>query len=405
MTPKKPSNPSRRSLLKALSSWFALQSVANLFPSKALALVAARLPRARPKTAWHFWGNNLSGNFGNNLNSNSQSSPVSVFSAVVWQDLAGGGDLTGNIGYFTAGIKKNGTLWSFGRNSHGQLGVGTLTDTSSPVQVGSATNWADVYGSFSRYNLGLRTDGSLYAWGQNPEGNLGDGTLSVRSVPVQVSGTWSTIAAGYLHTLGIKSDGTLWGWGAANSGQVGNGAVGVSISTPVQILSGSTFIKIAAGHSSSFAIKTNGTLWAWGTNSEGQIGNGVTDALKYSTPVQVGALTTWADVKTGGSAVFAKKTDGTYWCWGYNGDGQLGIGTTSGKSSPVQFPGTTWSTILPSWGFTVGLKNDGTLYAWGDGGDGVLGAGSTVGVSTPVQIAGTWQNVFVGPRHAGALKL
>lgn len=316
----------------------------------------------------------------------------------------GGGDLNATAGYFTAGLKANDTLWGFGKNTHGQLGIGTTTDVSTPIQTGSATNWSDVFGSFSRYNLGLRSDGSLYAWGQNPEANLGDGTTTTRSTPVQIAGTWTTAAAGALHTLAIKSDGTLWGWGDSSSGQVGNGSIAVRVSTPVQIHSGSTFVKIAAGHANSYAIKSNGTLWAWGTNSSGQIGNGTSGATKYSSPVQVGALTTWADVKAAGSVAIAQKDDGTFWSWGYNSEGQLGIGSTSAKSTPVQIPGTNWATILPSYGFVIGLKTDGTLYSWGYGANGVLGTGSTANASTPVQITGIWQKIFVGPQHAGGLK-
>lgn len=404
MTANNPKTTSRRRILQAFASWFTLQFAGILKFEKAKAFTAPRLKRAKPAAAWHFWGSNLSGNFGNTTNSNSSSTPLSVFSSASWTKLVGGGEVNATTGYFTAGIKSNGTLWGFGKNTHGQLGIGNATDISSPVQIGSGTNWADVFGSFCRSNFAIRTDGTLWAWGQNPEGNLGDGTTTPRSSPVQIAGTWTTVAAGLFHTIGIKSDGSLWGWGDTGSGQVGSGSTGTSISSPVQLQSGSTFVKVAAGHSSSFAIRSDGTLWAWGTNGSGQIGLGTALALRYSTPVQVGSLTTWSEVKTGGSAVFAKRTDGTYWSWGYNSDGQLGIGSTSSKSTPVQVPGTDWSIILPSWGFVLGLKNDGTLYAWGEGSDGVHGTGNTTSKSTPVQVPGSWQKIFVSPRHAGGIK-
>lgn len=394
---------SRRDSLKVFGSWLALQAL-NLFSAKkAVAFLGLREQRARPKL-WHFWGSNLNGQFGNGASGATYSSPVFLFSEGTWQKVAAGGELNATIGYFSAGLKTNGTLWSFGKNTYGQLGVGDTTDRSSPVQIGSATNWSDVYGSFGRYNFALRSDGSLYGWGQNASGNLGNGSTSACSTPVLIAGTWTSIAAGEFHTLGLKSDGTLWGWGAAFSGQVGNGAIGVNVSTPVQVLSGSTFVKIAAGHDSSYAIKNDGTLWAWGPNADGQIGNGTANATKYSTPVQVGGLTTWVDIKTAGSTAFAKKLDGTFWCWGYNSEGELGLGDTTGRSSPVQLPGTDWSTILPSWGFVIALKNDGSLYSWGYGGGGNLGAGSTANASTPVQIVGIWQKIFVGPQHAGGSK-
>jgi alpha-tubulin suppressor-like RCC1 family protein len=395
---------SRRSFLKVFSSWLALLSASIFTSNKVFAFVGARLPRARRVSNWYFWGNNLNGNFGNGVTAALVSTPVLVFSSSTWEKLVGGGDLNATTGYFTAGLKANDTLWGFGKNTHGQLAIGSTTDISTPVQAGSVSTWVDVYGSFSRYNLGLRTGGALYAWGQNPEGNLGDGTTTTRSTPVLIAGTWSTVAAGALHTLGIKSDGTLWGWGDASSGQVGNGAIAVKVSTPVQIQTGSTFLKIAAGHFNSYAVRSDGTLWAWGTNISGQMGNGIASAVKYSTPIQVGSLSTWAEVKAAGSVAFAKKNDSTYWCWGTNSQGQLGIGSTSGKSTPVQLPGTNWALVLPSWGFVIGLKTDGTLYSWGDGADGVLGTGSVTDCSTPVQIAGTWQKVFVGPRFVGGVK-
>lgn len=399
-------NSKRRTFLKVFGAWITLHSIGALASIKVTAFTGTRMSRARrSKTGWYVWGDNLNGGFGNGVSGTSSSTPVHVFSSTTWDVLVGGGDENGNIGWFTAGLKSNDTIWGFGRNSHGQLGIGNATDVSTPVQAGSVTTWSKIFGSFSRYNLGIRSDNTLWAWGQNPEGNLGDGTLTQRNNPVQIAGTWTTIAAGYLHTIGIKSNGTLWGWGGANSGQTGTGHIGVRVSSPVQIQTGSTFVKIAAGHSSSYAIRSDGTLWAWGTNGNGQMGIGVLNALKYSTPVQVGGLTTWADVKTGGSCVFAKRNDGTFWCWGANGSGQLGLGNTSTRSSPVQLPGTNWSTILPSLEFTVGLKTDGTLFTWGDGADGVLGTGSTAAASTPVQIPGKWQKIFVSPRHAGAEKI
>lgn len=404
MSDTKKQTTSRRSLLKAFASWLTLHFAGLLHPEKVKAFTGARLSRARANASWHFWGSNLNGGFGNGLNTTSFSSPVSVFSGATWTSIAAGGDLNATTGYFSAGLKSNDTLWGFGKNTHGQLGLGTIVDISSPVQTGSDTDWAEVFGSFGRCNFGIRTDGSLYAWGQNPHGNLGDGTNTARSVPVQIPGTWTTLAAGLYHTIAIKSNGSLWGWGDTGSGQVGSGSTGSSIASPVALLAGNTFVKVAAGHSSSFAIKSDGTLWAWGTNGSGQIGLGTSTSLRYSTPVQVGSLTTWTEIKTAGSTVFGKQSNGTYWSWGYNSDGQLGIGSIASKSTPVQVPGTDWSLILPSWGFVLGLKNDGTLYAWGEGSDGVHGTGTTASKSTPVQIPGKWQKIFVGPRHAGGLK-
>jgi len=369
----------------------------NLFSKKAFGISSPRLRPNRKESGWYFWGSNTYGQFGNGANSASSSSPVKVFAVNDWESMAGGLD-------HTILRKSNGQIWSMGRNNWGQLGIGNLTGRSSPVQIGSSTAWTSLTGSFGPFN-GAIQGSSMYDWGQNPEGNIGNGTSGNNiSTPILITSSGSFCSLGDYHGLGVMADGSLWGWGSSSSGQVGSGTT-TSQSWPNSVMAGSTFLKIAAAHGNSYAVRSDGTLWSWGANADGQLGNGVANATKVSTPIKIGTLTTWVDVKAAGSTVFAKKNDGTYWCWGYNNEGELGLGDTTGRSSPVQFPGTTWVQILPSYGFVLGLKSDNTLYSWGAGVGGVLGTGTTANASTPVQIPGKWQKIFVTQTHAGGQRI
>ena len=385
----------RRTFLKMSFLAGTFQFFGLLIPHNLSAFIAPRISRKRTG-AWCFWGSNTYGQFGNGANGGIFSTPVAVFSGNTWEKISASLDVT-------TAIKNKNELWTFGRNNWGQLGVGNTTGSSSPVQVGSLTTWTTLARGFGPFCFGKQGN-SLYGWGQNPEGNIGAGVAPANvSTPIQVAGTWSEISASDYHSIGIKSDGTLWGWGSNSSGQVGNGSA-TSVSSPVQIQTGSTFLKAVTGIANSYAIRSDGTLWSWGINWSGQLGNGVANGTKVSTPIQVGSLTTWVAIYSGDNVVYGKKNDGTYWCWGYNADGQLGLGDTLGRSTPVQFAGTTWTEIFPSHGYTLGIKSDGTLYSWGNGTGGTLGTGSTANASTPVQISGTWQKVFVGYNHVGGLR-
>ena len=244
-------------------------------------------------------------------------------------------------------------LYSWGYNFRGQLGLGDTVDRSSPVQVG-ITEWLTASGGYN-WAGAIKTNNTLWTWGNNSAGQLGNGTTgSVFSTPIQVGvyTNWSQIAAGANDGLAIKTDGTLWAWGQNAFGAAGQGTTGV-VNTPAQVGALTTWLKIASGAYHVLAINTAGQLYAWGGNNYGGLGQGNT--TNYSSPVQVGALTTWAKIAGGPYASYAIKTDGAFWSWGYNHKGQLGVGNTTNYSSPVQIGALTAWSFLPKMSQSYGV--------------------------------------------------
>jgi alpha-tubulin suppressor-like RCC1 family protein len=305
-------------------------------------------------TLWT-WGFNSYGQLGDNTTV-AKSSPV--------QTIAGGTNWkqVGCGRYHIAAIKTDGTLWLWGLNNYGQLGDNTAVAKSSPVQTISAgTNWKLV-GCGLGHTAAIKTDGTLWTWGRNNYGQLGDNTAVNKSSPVQTisAGTnWKLVGCGQYHTAAIKTDGTLWTWGQNNGCQLGDNTT-VAKSSPVQTIAGGTNWKqVSSGAQHTAAIKTDGTLWTWGQNNGCQLGDNT--AVAKSSPVQtIAAGTNWKLVGCGNFHTAAIKTDGTLWTWGLNQFGQLGDNTAVTKSSPVQTisAGTNWKLVGCGQYHTAAIRED-----------------------------------------------
>jgi alpha-tubulin suppressor-like RCC1 family protein len=316
-----------------------------------------------------------------------------------------------------AAIKTDGTLWLWGDGFCGQLGNNAVTDRSSPVQtVSGGTNWKQVSAG-ANHAAAIKTDGTLWLWGGGGSGQLGNNAVTDRSSPVQtISGgtNWKQVNVALNATAAIKTDGTLWLWGVGTSGQLGNNAI-TDRSSPVQTVSVTTNWKqVSAGNAHTAAIKTDGTLWLWGSGLCGVLGNNaVTDR---SSPVQtVSGGTNWKQVSVSnvnGADTYtaAIKTDGTLWLWGGGTSGRLGNNSTINHSSPVQTisSGTNWKQVSAGCDYTAAIKTDGTLWLWGSGGLGRLGNNAVTDISSPVQTVsgGTnWKQVNAGASHTAAVKV
>jgi alpha-tubulin suppressor-like RCC1 family protein len=359
----------------------------------------------------------------------SLSSPVQIGSGS-WAVVAGGKINTagtGNAGFVA--IDSTSALYAWGSNEYLQLGTNDIFDRVAPTKIGNSSwNQVSISGS---HTLAIRSDGALFAWGINTSGRLGTNDLLTRSSPTLIgTSSWSQISAGQDHSLGIDSTGKLYGWGNNLFGATG---VITSIASWTQLSEGLSFV---------LAIRSDGTLWSWGAGSSGRLGLG--DTFNRSSPTQIGTSSwTQAYASIGSSYAAAIRSDGTMWAWGTNANFELGDGTTVAKSSPVQVLGTSsWSQLslgtthglavtttgeLYGWGqstglysstapfswtqvsegksHTVAIRQDGLLFTWGNNNAGQLGDGTTITKSSPTQIGtSSWTSVSAGASHTLAIR-
>ena len=265
-------------------------------------------------------------------------------------------------------------------------------------------------GSIWSYDAPGGDNHELWVWGFDVDGVLGLSGAGWFSSPVQIPGTtWSSVSGNQGNSyflVATKTDNTLWAWGYNGYGNLGQNNR-TYYSSPKQI-PGTTWKSARRGTYGIGATKTDGTMWAWGYNQYGELGQN--NLTKYSSPVQVGSDTTWDIVKGAGNrTLFVTKTDGTLWAWGYDGNGNLGQNSRTNYSSPVQVGSNTdWSnsTVAAGPGRIHYLKSDGTLYATGYGGQGGLGQNNQTYYSSPVQIPGTtWKSVGSNTQATIALSL
>jgi len=340
------------------------------------------------------WGINNAGLLGiNNFIPTESRVPVQEYSKSTWVSVSAGG-------YHTAAIKSDGSLWSWGNNSYGRLGNNSTVNSPVPVQEYSKSTWVSVSaGKF--HTAAIKSDGSLWSWGNNSYGLLGNNSTATESpVPVQEysKSTWVSVSAGGFHTAAIKSDGSLWAWGYNQSGVLGSNLSIEESRVPVQEYSRSTWVSVAAGNSHTAAIKSDGSLWSWGSNSDGRLGNNST--VDSPVPVQEYSKSTWVSVSADLYHTAAIKSDGTLWSWGTNSYyGQLGNDSTVASRIPVQeYSTSTWASVSAGNEYTVAIKSDGSLWAWGRNYYGQLGntaisTGNYSGSRVPVRESSnsTWR--------------
>ena len=286
----------------------------------------------------------------------------------------------------SAALAQDGTVWTWGGNSWGQLGLGTTTTGMSPAPVPGITNAVSISAG-NGHTLVLLSDGTVRAFGGNGRGQLGDGTLQHQRLPVVVPGLSGIVgvSSGGFHSLAVASDGTVWAWGENTSGQLGDGTT-TRRATPVQVPGLAGVRTVAAGFSHSLAVLADGTVRAWGSNSEGQLGTGSFE--EYSlVPVPVAGLSLVVGVSAGSEHSVALTADGTVHAWGHNFYAQVGDGTFVTRRSPVPVPGLSAVTAISA-GFqhSVARRADGTVWTWGMNNYGQVGDGTTERRRTPFRV-------------------
>jgi len=352
-----------------------------------------------PITQTWLWGANTQGQLGDSTTI-SRSLPVSIVGGHLFPNIARGAS-------HCLGLKYDQSCWSWGYNLNGQLGDRSTSNKSSPVLVAGNHSFINISCTGDTTNnsyflsLGLKADGSVWGWGYNGSGQLGNLSTGYRSSPVAVIGSHNFIAisAGGNSACGLKSDGSIWSWGANSGGQLGAN-VTANQSSPVLVIGNHSFISIegigSSAGSHKIALKSDGSAWCWGTNANGEIGDN--SLTNRSSPSQVTGNHSFIAVKGTDYISFGLKADGSVWSWGDDAYGQLGDGiTANGQSSPILITGNhsfinifTTTADGGANGYSFGIKLDGSCWSWGSNGSGQLGNGTTNGKSSPTLIVGNY---------------
>jgi alpha-tubulin suppressor-like RCC1 family protein len=385
------------------------------------------------------WGRNNFGQLGDGTVIN-RSSPIQGVWGGIWIDVACGDD-------FTVAVKNNGDLWTWGKNVNFSLGnIPYTTNQSFPIQVDTGLlKWGKVSAGYSQVGLityeadpsptptitgtPLPTPtptpsstivplptlvpqfGQLWLWGDNQFGQIGDNTTTNRSSIVQTicgGQDWNNFSIRYTHTLAVKDDGTLWSWGQNNFGELGD-VTAVDKSSPVQVDNGSNlWLSVSAGFQFSLALKNDGSLYSWGLNGNGQLGNASINNTSNPAIISVGPPVGWSKISAGFNHAAAVGRDGTLWCWGANDFGQIGVPVPLGLSQPVQtaIGGTDWLDVSCGKSFTLALKRNGSVWAWGLNAYGQYGNNTVVSKNTPVNVInGTnlWVRISAGNNYSAGL--
>ena len=308
---------------------------------------------------------------------------------------------------FTVGLTIDGRLFSWGKNSGGQLGIGNQTDKNIPTQVGKNNDWKTFAIGASNV-IAIKSDGTLWTWGSYETlGNNSQYTNAKEPIQIGLENDWKELGAGDFHVFAIKNNGTLWATGRNGSGQIGDGTK-TNKATFIQIGTDTDWKQVSGGNVFTVAVKEDGSLWTWGEGGSGQCGNGRWSGTLI--PTQIGSDKNWKMVSAGKDHVIALKKDGTLWAWGNNGNGQLGIGSTKEKNVPTAV-GTNndWNQISAGLNHNTAVKLDGSLWVWGRNFYGALGLGYDgyqLGYSNIPLKNGTsldWKEVFNGAFNSAAI--
>ncbi len=289
-------------------------------------------------------------------------------------------------------IQDDGTMWCWGQDLFGQLGNGpALTaNQESPTRVSDPGPWIQV-GAGTQNTCGLKADGTLWCWGGDGYGELGNGAGGSSDVPVLAGSStdrWTKISIGNYTGCGIKTDGTAWCWGSGGNGELGNGATGSNQPSPVQVLGGGTWTDISTSWPITCGVKSDGSGWCWGSDSNGKLGNGGVLTADQSSPSAVDEPGPWRQISAGSGSgpTCGIKVNGSLWCWGNDGNGQIGNGadTTNDRVSPTLVSDAGPFVYVSPFVSTVALKADGTAVSWGQKLNGALGQGDTTSVPTSI---------------------
>ncbi len=316
----------------------------------------------------------------------------------------------------TIGLHTDGSLWGWGYNNNSVLGLGLGVETFDTVflntQIGTANDWGPKY-SMAEHVLAIKNNGTLWSWGLNFRGQCGNGTSGQQNfvlAPQQIgTATWQDVATGLYYSLGVQTDGTLWAWGENEKAQLGNGTT-ADTNVPIQIGTDNNWSKVYTQSRTSFAIKTDGTLWSWSLDGEFILGR--IDG-NYTVPGQVGSDTNWASVAPNGRSIMGVKTNGTLWVWGNNGTntytayyGNGEIDTNNYENNPTQIgTETNWKSVSTEQFNFRALKTNGTLWGWGQNTNGILGDGTTTPKYNPVQLGADTNWVYLNSYEGRAYAL
>ncbi|MFO0558565.1 MAG: hypothetical protein U0269_11155 [Polyangiales bacterium] len=305
-------------------------------------------------------------------------------------------------------IAEDRTLWSVGANGSGQLGLGDNADRArfAAVPAAMGARWRVVAGG-SRHSCGIREDGTLWCWGVNVHGQLGTGDTRDQTVAQRVGSEsdWVEVTCGGLHSCGIRQGGALYCWGSNPAGQLGLGAVSGDRTTPQRVGDALGWRSLAAKARFNCALREGDSLWCWGDNSDGQIGNG--DTVDQRSPVQIASAQRWAQVRMGPLHTCAITVEGALYCWGLNDSGQLGTGDTSNARTPTRVGSrTNWRMVSGGFEHTCAITVDDELFCWGNSALAQLGLGVGGAVTAPTRAlseAGAMSDVVTGQGHTCAL--